>query len=190
MKPRELLDALSVAAKLKDTTRHCYTEEGRHESVAEHSWMMTLMAFLLMEEFPEADMNKVIQMCIIHDLGECFTGDIPTFDKGEADEVREQDLLKNWVNSLPDDTAQKMTELYREMEERTTLEAKIYKAIDSQEALIQHNLSDLDTWTDLEKSFNLTYADDKVQFSNYMTQLREEIRKDTQAKLADEEIMS
>ena len=45
MNSRELLNALSVAERLKDTTRHCYTSKGRHESVAEHSWMMTLMAF-------------------------------------------------------------------------------------------------------------------------------------------------
>lgn len=38
MEPRELLDALAVADRLKDTTRHCYTVGGRHESVAEHSW--------------------------------------------------------------------------------------------------------------------------------------------------------
>lgn len=45
MEPRMLLDALSIAERLKDTTRHCYTKKGRHESVVEHSWMMTLMAF-------------------------------------------------------------------------------------------------------------------------------------------------
>ena len=67
MHPRALLDALCVAERLKDTTRHCYTSNGRRESVAEHSWMLTLMAFLLKEEFPEADMDKVIRMCIIHD---------------------------------------------------------------------------------------------------------------------------
>ena len=39
-----------------------HTSNGRRESVAEHSWMMTLMAFFLQEEFPEADMNKVIRM--------------------------------------------------------------------------------------------------------------------------------
>ena len=74
MNPRELLEALSIAERLKDTTRHCYTSKGRHESVAEHSWNMTLMAFFIKNEFPEVDINKVIQMCIIHDLGECFTG--------------------------------------------------------------------------------------------------------------------
>ena len=51
MNSRELLNALSVAERLKDTTRHCYTSKGRHESVAEHSWMMTLMAFLCRMSF-------------------------------------------------------------------------------------------------------------------------------------------
>lgn len=68
MKARNLLDALLIAEKLKDMTRHCYTANGRHESVAEHSWMMTLMAFFMRDEFPEVDMDKVIRMCIIHDL--------------------------------------------------------------------------------------------------------------------------
>jgi ABC-type sulfate/molybdate transport systems ATPase subunit len=62
-----------VAEKLKCNTRHCYTSSGRHESVAEHSWRIALMAMLLTEEFPEADMNKVIRMCLIHDLGEAFS---------------------------------------------------------------------------------------------------------------------
>lgn len=39
MEARKLLDALIVAGKLKDTTRHCYTAKGRHESVAEHSYL-------------------------------------------------------------------------------------------------------------------------------------------------------
>lgn len=51
MEVRELLNALTVAERLKDTTRHCYTSNGRHESVAEHSWMMTLMAFFMKNDF-------------------------------------------------------------------------------------------------------------------------------------------
>jgi len=93
MEPRTLLDALSVAERLKDTTRHCYTKNGRYESVAEHSWMMTLMAFFMKDEFPEVDMDKVIKMCIIHDLGEAFTGDIPTFEKTTTNEATEEELL-------------------------------------------------------------------------------------------------
>lgn len=52
------MEPLSVAERLKDTTRHCYTRNGRHESVAEHSWMMTLMAFFMKYEFPKVDMDK------------------------------------------------------------------------------------------------------------------------------------
>ena len=93
MDARELLNALHVAERLKDATRHCYTSGGRHESVAEHSWRLALMAFFLRDEFPEADMDRVVRMCLIHDLGEAFTGDIPTFEKTEADEQREETLL-------------------------------------------------------------------------------------------------
>ena len=42
MEPQNLLQALHTAEKLKDTTRHCYTSGGRHESVAEHSWRIAL----------------------------------------------------------------------------------------------------------------------------------------------------
>lgn len=98
MEVRELLNALIVAERLKDTTRHCYTSKGRHESVAEHSWMMTLMAFFMKNEFPDADMNKVIQMCIIHDLGECFTGDIPTFMKKRNMSIQKKICLMNGLN--------------------------------------------------------------------------------------------
>lgn len=186
MEPRELLNALSVAERLKDATRHCYTSGGRHESVAEHSWRMALMAFWLRGEFPQADMGRVIRMCLIHDLGEAFTGDIPTFEKTEAHEKTEEALLDAWVASLPGEAGKEMRCLYREMNARETLEARIYKALDGLEALIQHNESDLKTWIPREKELNLTYADDKAAFSAYLTALREEIRKDTQKKLRAE----
>ena len=185
MEARELLDALSVAERLKDATRHCYTKNGRHESVAEHSWMMTLMAFFMKDEFPEIDMNKVIQMCIIHDLGECFTGDIPTFEKTKANEKTEENLLYSWVRTLPENYANEMIALYEEMAERKTIESKIYKAIDGLEALIQHNISDLSTWIPREYELNKTYADDKVAFSEYLKGLREEIRNDTLKKIGE-----
>lgn len=186
MEARKLLEALETASRLKDTTRHSWTAEGRHESVAEHSWMMTLMAFFLKDEFPEADMNKVIRMCIIHDLGEAFTGDIPAFDKTSAHEEEEEKRLDNWVRSLPETQREEMLALYDEMAKRETLEAKIYKAIDGLEAVIQHNYADLSTWIPLEFTMNLTYADDKVTFSDYLKAFREEIRKDTVKKIGEQ----
>lgn len=186
MEPRALLDALHVAERLKDATRHCYTTGGRHESVAEHSWRITLMAYFIRDEFPEADMDKVIRMCLIHDLGECFTGDIPSFRKTRADEDTEEQLLYAWVASLPEPYRTEMRALYEEMAARETLEAKIYKALDNLEAVIQHNESDLATWEPHERDLNLTYGNDKVAFSPYLVKLREAIREDTERKLETE----
>ena len=183
MKARELLEILTVAERLKDATRHCYTSGGRHESVAEHCWMMTLMAFLMKEHFPEVDMDKVIRMCIIHDLGEAFTGDIPVFNKTAVDEENEESLLQAWVRSLPKEKGEEMQALYAEMEARETPEAKIYKAIDGLEAVIQHNFSDISTWLPNEYTLNQTYAQERVGFSAFLTELREEMRKDTLAKI-------
>ncbi len=185
MEPRALLDALHIAERLKDTPRHCYTSGGRRESVAEHSWRITLMAYLVKDEFPEADMDKVIRMCIIHDLGECFTGDIPTFRKTQADEDTEERLLYQWVDSLPEPYCTELRALYDEMAARETLEAKIYKAMDSLEAVIQHNESDIKTWEDHEYDLNRSYAWDKVEFSPYLTALRQAIREDTDAKIEE-----
>ena len=183
MDARKLLDILQLAERLKDTTRHSYTSKGRHESVAEHCWMTTLMAYFLTDEFPEADLTRVIRMCMIHDLGEAFTGDIPAFDKTDGHEEQEERMLHEWVCSLPEGYAAEMTELYREMKALQTVEARIYKAIDNLEAVIQHNRADLATWLPLEYELNQTYANDKVAFSEYLTGLRREVLQDTLNKL-------
>ena len=188
MEPRKLLDILCVTEKLKDVTRHCYTSCGRHESVAEHSWMAAMMALLLRDEFPKADMDKVIKMCLIHDMGEAFTGDVPAFYKDASHEHREKALLDRWVFSLPEPYCTEFRELYAEMAALQTLEAKIYKAIDNLEAVIQHNISDISTWIPLEYELNLTYGNDKVGFSQYLTSLRQEIRNDTLKKIDAEKI--
>ncbi len=183
MESEKLLEALHTAEKLKDTTRHCYTSGGRHESVAEHSWRAALMAYWISDEFPEADMSKVIKMLLIHDLGECFTGDIPTFLKTKEDEKKEEELLYRWVKTLPEPFCEEMLALYKEMEERQTTEAKIYKAMDSLEAVISHNESDIKTWTPNEYELNQVYGNDKVTFSEYLLKLRECIRRETLEKI-------
>ena len=186
MEPRELLDILHVAERLKDTPRHCTTSRRRRESVAEHSWRVSLMAFLLRSEFPQADMDKVIRMCLIHDLGECFTGDIPTFLKTAKDNEVEESLLGRWIGSLPEGPAGEMQALLAEMEAQQTLEARIYKALDKLEAVIQHNESPIDPWADNEYELNKTYAFDTVAFSDWLTRLRKEILKDTLVKIEEE----
>ena len=186
MDARILIQTLAVAERLKNATRHCYTSEGRHESVAEHSWRLTLMAYWVSDEFPEVNLEKLLKMCLIHDLGEAFTGDIPSFEKTQENEDREADLLNQWAKSLPEPFASEMTVLYAEMDERKTLEARIYKALDNLEALISHNESDLSTWIPLEYDLQMTYGNDKVEFSEYLTHLRDLVREDSRKKIATE----
>ena len=188
MDARDYLEILHVAEKLKDTPRHCTTTKGRPESVAEHSWRVSLMAFLLRNEFPELDMDKVVRMCLIHDLGECFTGDIPTFVKTESDRKTEDSLLQKWVAGLPEEVSSDMADLYAEMDAQETNEAKLYKALDKLEALIQHNESPLNTWSENEFELNKTYAMDTVAFSEWLTELRKAILEDTIEKIGQNEV--
>ena len=185
MEAHALLNALHTAERLKDATRHCYTSGGRHESVAEHSWRLALLAYWLHDDFPELDMGKVIRMCLIHDLGEAFTGDIPTFDKTQADEDREEALLFAWVEGLPAPFRGEMAALYREMAALETPEAKLYKALDNLEAVVQHNESDLSTWAENEFSLNLTYGFDKAAWSPILTALRNAVRAETEARIEE-----
>lgn len=183
MNPGELLKILNVAEKLKCNTRHCYTSSGRHESVAEHCWRTALMAMLLESEFPQADMNKVIKMILIHDLGEAFTGDIPCFNKTSKDKTNESNVLDDWVKTFPEPEQKQWLELYAEMNALETQEAKIYKALDKMEAVIQHDESDISTWIPLEYELQFKYGLENVQFSDYMKNLKTEIDKITKSKI-------
>ena len=188
MEPIQLLEILKVAARLKTTYRHCYTEENRRESVADHSYRIALMGMLLshVPEYADYDMNKVIRMCLIHDLGEAFTGDIPSFEKTNSDSKTEAHLFDNWVSTFPDENKKEWQELLLEMNALETKEAKLYKALDKIEAIISHNESDISTWLPLEYDLQLAYGQDNMKFSEYMMNLRKEIDVWTREKIENE----
>ena len=177
MEAKEYLDILKQAGKLKQVTRHCWSGEGRRESVADHSWRIAFMAMLLrdVEEFKDTDIDKVIRMCLIHDLGETFTGDIPAFEKTEADSVTEEQRYAEWIASFPEEVRTKWQDLLREMQAQETKEAKTYKALDKIEALISHNESDLSTWLPLEYDLQYTYGTEQMAYSSFMQELRKEV---------------
>lgn len=182
MEYRSFLDFLDRAEKLKCNTRHSWTSSGRHESVAEHSWRLALMALLLGEQFSDLDMDKVIKMCLIHDLGEAVTGDIPAFVKTEKDEAVERRAVSGLFDTLPEVQRKEMTELFAEMDALETKEAKLYKSLDKLEALIQHNEADLSTWLPLEYDLQMTYGTKECSFDPYINGLREAVREDSRRK--------
>lgn len=182
MEIRAYLDFLSIAEKLKCNTRHSYTSSGRHESVAEHSWRLALMAYLVKDEFPETDIDKVIRMCLFHDIGEAVTGDIPAFEKTRKDEAVEDTAVSRLLEQLPEPYYGELRELFREMNEQQTPEAKLYKALDKLEALIQHNEADLSTWIPLEYDLQMTYGTKECSFHKYINELRNMVREDSRQK--------
>lgn len=179
----KLIEIMAVAEKLKNNTRHSWTSSNRHESVAEHSWRLSLMAYLVKDEFPDVDINKVILMCICHDLGEAITGDIPAFYKTNTDSKVEYKEVQQLVSNLPEPYKEDLSQLFLEMQELKTKESKLCKALDKMETLIQHNEADLFTWLPLEYELNLTYGEKEVAFSKYMKELKQVINEDTKQKI-------
>lgn len=182
----KLLKVMHTTERLKDTMRHCYTSAGRRESVGEHCWRLLLLAYFVTDEFEGIDTEKLLKMCIIHDLGEIFTGDIPVFNKTKSNEETEENLLFKWLETLDEPFRTEMLCLYKEMDELKTTESRVYKALDGIEALIQHNESDIKTWLESEYGLQLTYADDKTAFSEYLKELRESVRQESISKIEKE----
>lgn len=185
MEVRKLLDLLHTVEKLKSEMRHCTTANGAPESVAAHSWRIALMALFLRDEYPRLDMDKVIRMCLVHDLGECFTGDIPVFDKNASHEKKELETLLAWVATLPAPYGAELRDLYLEMDALETEEAKLYKSLDKLEAIIAHNEAPIHTWEPHEYDLNLTYAMDFSTWSPYIRELRGAILEDTKRKIEE-----
>lgn len=186
MTNQEFFDFIHIAERLKDNTRHSTTSGGRVESVAEHSWRMSLMALLLEDEIDGVDFNKIIRMCILHDLGEAITGDIPSFLKTEADSAHEDEMVFRLMDTLPQPQREKCVSLFEEMLAMETKEAKIYKALDKLEAVIQHNEAPISTWLPLEYELNQTYGYTEAENAHEkILSLRCQAIADTKKKIAE-----
>ncbi len=182
---KSLIHFLDIVEKLKSVPRHCVTADGITENVAAHSWRVALMALLLKDEVADVDINKVIRMCLIHDLGEAVTGDIPTFDKTQKHEEIEKQAVDNLLKNLPDGLYREFRELFGEMDALETREAKFYKALDKLEAVIQHNESDPATWLPLEFDLQKTYAAKSVLGFPFLEALQDQLVEDTDEIIAE-----
>ena len=185
MQQRELLDFLRRLECLKTNGRHSTTVGGVTETVAAHSWRLAVLALLIAPEFPEIDGGKLIRMCLIHDFGEAITGDIPSFLKTKDHEETEESAVKTLLSTLPEPQRGELNGLFAEMDAHETAEARLYKALDKLEAVIQHNESDIRTWLPLEYELQQTYAQENAAEFPYLKQLRALMLKDTLKKIED-----
>ncbi|MEN6637269.1 MAG: HD domain-containing protein [Clostridiaceae bacterium] len=183
MEQRELLNFLHRLECLKTNGRHSTTVGGITETVAAHSWRLSVLALLVAPEFPEIDGNKLIRMCLIHDFGEAITGDIPSFLKTKDHEKTEDNAVQTLLATLPEPQRGQLSALFSEMDALETQEARIYKALDKLEAVIQHNESDISTWLPLEYDLQQTYAVENASEFPYLKQLRALMLEDTLQKI-------
>lgn len=190
MRIGDYIKIVNTFEAMKRNTRHSWLSDGRRESVAEHSWRLTLMAYFLKDEFPGADIDKILKMCIFHDIGEAFTGDIPAFVKTAEDEKTEENTVDKFISTLPEEYRTELAALFDEMNRLETTEAKIYKALDKMETLIQHNEADISTWLPLEYEMNLVYGEKEVQFSEYMKELKKAVNEETVRKIEAEKMLA
>ena len=181
MTPHELtgvLDFLRAAERLKATHRSAYTSEGQQESVAEHTWRLCLMAMVLAPQFPGVDFAKLVKICLVHDLGEAVGGDVPAPEQarrrvaglatGKGKDER-RDLL-TLLESLPPALKAEIAELWDEYEAAETAEAKLAKALDKLETILQHTQGRNPEGFDY--GFNLTYGRDHTNGPPLIAQLR------------------
>lgn len=143
MAPEEaasLLGFLRRAERLKDTTRSAWTTGGRHESTAEHSWRLCLLAMLVRPEYPHLDFERVLRMCVVHDLGEALNGDISAVDQapGHAKADAERRDLLTLLGDLTGPARDDIVALWDEYDAAATPEARLVKGLDKLETLVQH----------------------------------------------------
>ena len=138
--PKSLLSFISLSGNLKNLKRSGWMKSGispqATESVADHSWRVSLIALCLGDE-------RALRMAVLHDLQEILAGDImPEKHSGITRDQKlemERKAILQLQNMLPEDSSVNLLDLWQEMEEGKTETAILVKSIDKLEMLIQAN---------------------------------------------------
>lgn len=153
-----ILAFLDQANRLKDTLRSGCTPEGRAESTAEHSWRLCLMVMLFGSSLDGIDLLKLMKICLVHDLGEAISGDIPAVEQqpGHNRAARERADLVMLCAPLPDDLKAEIIGLWDEYAESASPEAILAKGFDKIETMLTHSTGK--NADDFDYAFNLAYG--------------------------------
>lgn len=138
---KKLIKILSIASGLKELKRTGWVSIGIKdaESVADHTWLMSL--FIMLFAPNSLNKKKLLEMNTIHDLGEVGAGDIK-WEKGtksiSSSKTKYKKEMKTMKNIFSDyENGRKYLNLFKEYEEQKTPEAKFLKQIDKLEMVLQ-----------------------------------------------------
>ena len=182
-----ILAFLRTAERLKSTPRSGWTTTGERESVAAHTWRLSLMAAVLADRFPGIDVARLLKICLVHDLGEALHGDVPapeqSADANKAD--REREDLASVLAPLPPRLREELTGLWEEYEAARTPEARIAKGLDKLETILQHTQGT--NPPDFDYRFNLTYGRAYTAANPILASLRARLDEATEARARNAE---
>ncbi len=138
----KILNFMVEVEKLKDVHRKTRPVGlDRFENSAEHSWHVCLSALMLKDYAnEEINIDRVIRMLLIHDLGEIDAGDKIIYS-GETQEQKKKEAagLERVLSFLPEGKSREYLRLWYEFEAGETADSKYARAIDRVPPLL-HNL--------------------------------------------------
>ena len=137
------LDFIRELDRLKSVIRRTsLIDRSRRENTAEHSWHLATMAVVLAEHAPAgADIARVVEMLLVHDIVEIDAGDTFAFD-GAANVgklEREQAAAARLFGLLPAELAARLRALWEEFEAESSPDARFANALDRMQALVQND---------------------------------------------------
>lgn len=177
---------LQAAERLKDTLRSGGTSGGRRESTAEHTWRLCLLAMLLERELEGLDLAKLLKLCLIHDLGEAISGDVPATDQSLADGrvARERADMATLCAPLPADLRIALMALWDDYAGAGSAEARLAKGLDKIETVLQHAIGA--NGPGFDYGFNLGYGTAQTATHPLLRQIRARADRATRARMQAE----
>jgi putative hydrolases of HD superfamily len=131
---QQIVDFILEIDKLKAVTRKVRPLGlDRYENSAEHSWQIALLAASL-TQFAETpvDVDRVIAILLVHDIGEIDAGDLIFFAEGGLQERKAAELaaVTRIFGLLPEPQRSNFLALWQEFEDAQTPEARFAHAAD------------------------------------------------------------
>ena len=131
---QQIIDFILELEKLKGVTRKVRPLGlDRYENSAEHSWQLAMLAVSLVRYAESSiDINRVVRMLLVHDIGEIDTGDTMVFTEGGWEERKAAELaaVTRIFGMLPENQGAGFLELWQEFEHGETPEARFAHAVD------------------------------------------------------------
>lgn len=182
-KATQILKFLEFSSNLKKQERTIKLSWERNESVADHSWQLSLMVLLVYPYLDKKiDLLKTLKMALVHDLAEAEIGDIPHGQTAlnpklkQEKRLKEEKEIKKIRNMLKSDKlGQEIYDLWHEIEALETQEAKFIKALDSVEANHQSTLFDVSYWDNYFYKIALTKAKKYCKHEKILAELDRQV---------------